>query len=178
MSVVWFRLCFQSYQPVIRKVVVEHDRTYIRQSGYILDRPCDNFQDIYSDMYTCSLVIKEHEPEKAATEMVQRGGRQTCISGYVIRAVKQQMCEMNTLHNLQLGLFGKRPVDQGGFQVHKGRSSKNHTDTNFPSYLSIFPPHLSVLLHRTVGCKNGSPSHSLQNHKGKIATSFLPPTQI
>ncbi|ROL47016.1 General receptor for phosphoinositides 1-associated scaffold protein [Anabarilius grahami] len=62
------------YQPVIREVVVEHDRTCIRQSGYILDPPCDNFQDIYSDMYTCSLEIKEHEPEKAATEM--NGGLQ------------------------------------------------------------------------------------------------------
>lgn len=71
------------YQPVIREAVVEHDRTCICQSGYILDRPCDNFQDIYSDMYSCSLEIKEHEPEKVATEMVQRGGRQTCISGYV-----------------------------------------------------------------------------------------------
>lgn len=84
MSIVRFALCLQSYQPVIREVVVvEHDRTCIRQSSYILDHPCDNFQDIYSDMYTCSLEIKEHEPEKAATEMVQRGGRQTCISGYV-----------------------------------------------------------------------------------------------
>lgn len=33
----------------IRAVVVEHARTCICQSGYILDHPCDNFQDIYCD---------------------------------------------------------------------------------------------------------------------------------
>lgn len=141
MSFVRFALCLQSYQPVIREVVVvEHDRTCIRQSGYILVHPCDNFQDIYSDMYTCSLEIKEHEPEKAATEMVQRGGRQTCISGYVCDCHPScQTTSVKWTHctTYSSDCLGKDLLIRGDFKCTSADLPKV-TNTNFPSFLSIF----------------------------------------
>lgn len=99
------------------------------------------------------------------------------MSAIVIRAVKQQVWNEHIAQPTARTVWEKT-CWSGGISSAQGQIFQKSQTLIFLLFFLFFSPHLSVLLNRMVGCKNGSPSHSLQNHKGKIATSFLPPTQI
>lgn len=66
---------------------------------------------IYGDVYTCSLEIRAQTRENCDRIVKER--RHTDMHFRLCLQLSSELLN-NTLHNLELGLFGKRPVDRGG----------------------------------------------------------------